>query len=86
MMAALGIGSVERNGHHYMAGLSQFPETTQRQVLEAHPGLYRVSERDWPTLDIRDGQIDLGSVNGQPFGTGFELDLSPFAETDLTEE
>jgi hypothetical protein len=55
-------------------------------VLEAHPGLYRVSERDWPTLDIRDGQIDLGSVNGQPFGTGFELDLSPFAETDLTEE
>ena len=86
MMAALGIGSVERNGHHYMAGLSQFPETTQRQVLEAHPGLYRVSERDWPTLDIRNGQIDLRSVNGQPFGTGFELDLSPFAETDLTEE
>ena len=86
MMAALGIGSVERNGHHYMAGLSQFPEPTQRQILDAHEGLYRKSERGWPTLDIQDGRIDLESVNRQPFGTGFELDLSPFDEISLTEE
>ena len=32
VMSALGIESVERNGHHYMAGLSQFPEAAQRQV------------------------------------------------------
>ena len=86
VMAALGIESVERNGHHYMAGLSQFPEATQRQVLDSHTGLYRISERGWPTLDIRDGQIDLTSVNSQPFGTGFELDLSPFGEISLVEE
>ena len=86
VMAALGIESVERNGHHYMAGLSQFPEATQRQVLDSHPGLYRISERGWPPLDIRDGQIDLTSVNSQPFGTGFELDLSPFGEISLVEE
>jgi len=85
VMAAIGIESVERNGHHFMAGLSQFPEVTHQQVLDAHPGLYRTSERGWPTLDIRDGEIDLGSVNNQPFGTGFELDLSPFEETGLTE-
>jgi hypothetical protein len=85
VMAALGIESVERNGHHYMAGLSQFPEVTQRQVQDAHPGLYRAGDRGWPTLDIRDGQIDLRSVNSQPFGTGFELDLSPFEEIDLSE-
>ncbi|MEC7812986.1 MAG: hypothetical protein VX598_09260 [Verrucomicrobiota bacterium] len=85
VMAALGIESVERNGHHYMAGLSQFPEATQRQVLDAHTGLYRTSERGWPTLDIRDGRIDLASVNSQPFGTGFELDLSPFGEISLIE-
>ena len=86
VMAALGIESVERNGHHYMAGLSQFPEVTQRQVLDSHTGLYRISELGWPTLDIRDGQIDLTSVNSQPFGTGFELDLSPFREISLVEE
>ena len=86
VMATLGIESVERNGHHYMAGLSQFPEATQRQVLDSHTGLYRISERGWPTLDIRDGQIDLTSVNSQPFGTGFELDLSPFREISLVEE
>ncbi len=86
VMAALGIGSVERNGHHYMAGLSQFPVSTQQQVQEAHPGLYRASDRGWPTLDIRDGQINLGSVNDQPFGTGFELDLSPFDAVPLAAE
>jgi hypothetical protein len=47
--------------------------------------LYRTSERGWPTLDIRDGRIDLASVNSQPFGTGFELDLSPFEEISLIE-
>jgi hypothetical protein len=86
VMAALGIESVERNGHHYMAGLSQFPVATQRQVLDGHAGLYRTSERGWSTLVIRDGQIDLGSVNDQPFGTGFELDLSPFTPISLTNE
>lgn len=86
VMAALGIESVERNGHHYMAGLSQFPEATQRQVSNAHPGLYRTSDRGWPTLVIRDGQIDLGSINGQPFGTGFELDLSSFTPVNLSDE
>ena len=84
VMSALGIESVERNGHHYMAGLSQFPEATQRQVLTAHAGLYRTSDQGWPTLDIRDGQIHLRSVNDQPFGTGFELDLSAFEEIGLT--
>ncbi len=84
VMSALGIESVERNGHHYMAGLSQFPKATQQQVIAAHPGLYRTSDQGWPTLDIHDGQIHLLSVNEQPFGTGFELDLSPFDEIGLT--
>ena len=35
--SALGIESVERNGHHYFAGLSMFPPDVQRQVAQAHP-------------------------------------------------
>ena len=34
--AALGVESVERNGHHYFAGLSAFPSAVQERVLEAH--------------------------------------------------
>lgn len=85
VMATLGIKSVERNGHHYMAGLSQFPERTREQVLNAHDGLYKTSEPGWPTLAICNGEIDLTSVNTQAFGTGFELDLSVFSEIPLTE-
>ena len=85
VMATLGIESVERNGHHYMAGLSQFPERTREQVLNAHDGLYKTSETGWPTLAICNGGIDLTSVNTQPFGIGFELDLSVFSEIPLTE-
>ena len=85
VMATLGIESVERNGHHYMAGLSQFPERTREQVLNAHDGLFKTSETGWPTLAICNGEIDLTSVNTQAFGTGFELDLSVFSEIPLTE-
>ena len=85
-MGLLGIGSVERNGHHYMAGLSQFPETIQRQVLEAHTGLYKMSARGWPTLNIRNGSIDLSRVNSRAFGTGFDLDLSLFEPVSLRDK
>jgi hypothetical protein len=86
VMATLGIESVERNGHHYMAGLSELPKVTQQQILNTHTGLYRAGERGWPTLEICDGRINLRSVNKQPFGTGFELDLSLFQEISLAEE
>jgi hypothetical protein len=76
--AALGIESVERNGHHYFAGLSMFPEEVGRQVLAAHPDLYEPSPQGWPTPVIRSGRMILKSVNKAPLGVGFELDLSPF--------
>jgi len=85
VMAILGIESVERNGHHYMAGLSQFPYKTQTQILAAHPKLYSKSTHGWPTLEILNGQIDLSSINNQPFGTGFELDLSVYEEIPISE-
>jgi hypothetical protein len=70
--ATLGIGHVERNGHHYFAGLSMFPAAVQEQVLRCHGDLYRRHERGYATLDIRGGRIDVGSVVAAPFGVGFE--------------
>ena len=80
VMATLGIESVERNGHHYFAGLSQFPESVQRQVLEHHSDLYRRSLQGWPTVAIEQGALRLDSALAAPFGVGFDLDMEAFAE------
>jgi hypothetical protein len=77
-MAALGIESVERNGHHYHAGLSQFPGAVQEQILGHHPDLYDRSLGAWPTLRIQEGQLSLSSINAAPFGVGFELAVEQF--------
>jgi hypothetical protein len=73
--AALGIESVERNGHHYFAGLSAFPPSVQCRVLEAHGDLYHPSRDGWPTLTIRDGMLDVDSVVQAPFGVNLPVDL-----------
>lgn len=78
VMATLGIQSVERNGHHYHAGLSQFPEQVQQKILLHHPDLYLRSHQGWPTLRIVNGQIQLDTINRAPFGVGFQLDVAPF--------
>src|SRR5262245_42235227 len=78
VMAALGIRSVERNGHHYNAGLSQFSISVQREVLAHHADLYRPSRDVWPTLRIEHGEVCLDSVNRAPFGVGFTLDVEKF--------
>lgn len=80
--AALGIKSVERNGHHYNAGLSQFPLDVQQQVLSAHGDLYHASPAGWPTLTIRHGRITIDSVNDAAFGVKFLLNTSQFTPAD----
>lgn len=76
--AALGVASVERNGHHYFAGLSMFPTRVQEQILEAHGDLYCRSEQGWPSLKIRDGMIRIDSIHSAPFGFAPQLALEAF--------
>jgi hypothetical protein len=76
--AALGIASVERNGHHYFAGLSMFPEPVRKDILAAHGDLYRKSRDGWPTLAIRDGVISTASVVAAPFGVGPRVGVEQF--------
>ncbi len=76
--ATLGIASVERNGHHYFAGLSMWPDDVQRKVLEQHGDLYRASRDGWPTLKISDGFVDVGSLLQAPFGVGFAMPVESF--------
>jgi hypothetical protein len=79
VMAALGIESVERNGHHYHAGLSQFPKVVQEEVLRHHSDLYERSPAGCPTLRVDGGRIALGSINRAPFGVGFVLGMEHFS-------
>jgi hypothetical protein len=80
VQAALGIVSVERNGHHYFRGLSFLPDAVQAQVVAAHSDLYARHPRGFPVLQIRDGELDLGTINAAPFGVGFSPELETFPE------
>jgi hypothetical protein len=66
--ACMGVSSIERNGHHYFAGLSMFPHEVQEAVLAAHGDLYHATWAEWPTLTIKDGTLALGSLLAAPFG------------------
>ncbi len=78
-IAALGITHAERNGHHYFAGLSQFPASVQRGVLAAHGDLY-LNHRGYPVVRVEAGKISTRSVNAAPFGYAIEIDPTQFNE------
>jgi len=80
-MAALGLDSVERNGHHYFAGLDHLPEEEARAALEAHPDLY-VEDGGRIRLKIEGGQLALGSLATPGFGTSLEPSLDARTSPD----
>lgn len=76
--ATLGIEHVERNGHHYFAGLSQFPASVQRQVIERHGDLYMQHERGFPTVRVEKGKVSTRSVVDAAFGSAVDIDAREF--------
>ena len=82
VVATLGIGHAERNGHHYFRGLSMFSRELQRKVLRAHPELYRQHKEAFATVDITQGRINIDSVVSAPFGYAFEFDTTTFTLLD----
>jgi len=75
VVGALGLGNVERNGHHYFRGLHAWPKNLQQALLAEHGDLFRsVSGQD--TTDtfaapaIQAGQVTLRSINRAAFGVG----------------
>ena len=68
VVASLGLDHVERNGHHYFAGLSSLSEAEQQRTLDSFPDLYESHQDSFPTLKITNGQINLPSITTAPFG------------------
>ena len=81
-VATLGIAHSERNGHHYFAGLSQFPRSMQDAVVSAHGDLYTRHGTGFPTVRIEQGKIAIRSVVAAPFGLAPTLDFSGLTPVD----
>ncbi|RKX36235.1 MAG: hypothetical protein DRP71_00800 [Verrucomicrobia bacterium] len=79
VQSTLGIESVERNGHHYFAGLSAYPGSLQNRVLETHGDLYTRSGSGPARVTIANGRMSTRSTVDAPFGVGFQPDLDQFA-------
>ena len=69
LVALLGIGHVERNGHHYVDGMAALPEDEQQRFLDAHPDLYERSHGA-VRVKIRGGELAIGSLGGVGFASG----------------
>lgn len=71
VMASLGIASVERNGHHYFAGLQAFSPELNREVADTLPSLYQRDPNGSARLLVDGGKLDLGELLNAPFGIHF---------------
>ncbi|BAT58885.1 hypothetical protein GJW-30_1_01413 [Variibacter gotjawalensis] len=58
----LGLRHVERNGHHFIDGFADRPESESRAFLTAHPDLYH-EQSGRVRLNIRDGKLNIASLD-----------------------
>ncbi len=68
VQGALGISSIERNGHHYFNGLDGFPAEMQEFAWRQHRDIYEERPGASPAVRIADGRISLASAVAAPFG------------------
>lgn len=74
VVASLGIGHVERNGHHYFHGLDHLPRAEVEAALKAHPDLY-APLGEGAQLAVRDGHLDIASLQAPGLGCPVSPDL-----------
>ncbi len=78
LVALMGLTHVERNGHHFIDGFNGRPRAEAVRFMEAHPDLYADTPRG-PRLLIRDGVLELGSLDVPGLGATAEPDLDAMA-------
>lgn len=74
LVSLLGLSHVERNGHHYIDGMSFAPEAEQEAFLSAHPDLYHRPPGKPVRLRIRNGDLHIGSLDCHGFAIGVPVD------------
>lgn len=86
MAACLNVPHIERNGHHYFAGLSQFPRSEQSRAEALFCDLYAASDDGFPTLQIQQGRLSLNGVNAYAFGATSVPEEDAFESWQLVSE
>jgi hypothetical protein len=75
LVSLLGLTHVERNGHHFIDGMSFAPEPEQKAFAAAHPDLY-AKEKGPARLRIQEGRLSIGSLACLGFAVNAQLDFS----------
>lgn len=81
-LSALGLTHAERNGHHYCGTLDHVSPFELTDCLDMHGTLYEPF-RNSARLRIRDGRINLVSLEQPGFGVGIDTDfdhMTPLAD------
>ena len=78
LVSLLGLPHVERNGHHFVDGFSGRPKAEAYRFLEAHPTLYADTPQG-PRLALREGMLDLASLDTPGLGATLEPDTGAMA-------
>lgn len=82
VVAALGFPHAERNGHHYVRGLSHLSARDQHAALRDYPSLYEM-DRGLVRLRVGAGELDVREVNAAPYGVVTPPDLTSMSPIDL---
>jgi thiol-disulfide isomerase/thioredoxin len=82
LVSLIGIGHVERNGHHYVRGMTGAPAFEQSAFLRAHPDLYGVVAGT-ACLRIADGRLTLGSLDCRGFAASAAPDFTDMRPVPL---
>ncbi|MBW8906973.1 MAG: mandelate racemase [Betaproteobacteria bacterium] len=82
LVSLLGLTHVERNGHHYVNGMTGLPAAEQEAFREAHPDLY---ERSHGALRvrIRNGNLQIRSLDRPGFASGAMPDWNEMREMTI---
>ncbi len=75
LVSLLGLTHVERNGHHFIDGMSFAPEREQAAFVRAHPDLYGRAAGP-ARLRIEDGRLALGSLACPGFAVAADIDFA----------
>jgi enolase-like protein len=73
LVSILGLSHVERNGHHYVNGMTGLPISEQAAFLAAHPDLYE-DTHGAVRVRIAHGMLTIGSLDCPGFASGAEPD------------
>jgi len=75
LAALLGLSHGERNGHHYVEGFGDAPDSEQSAFAKAHPDLYETTTGR-PRLAIHGGRIELASLDHPGFAHAASPDFN----------